>query len=134
MIKKDKQNNVCIDPQIQNGKPSLLLKRVVALKDNRRFLLPISSILYFYFSDDRVKIVTDKNLVYNVEHSLHFWEEKLLEKNFLRVHKGFVVNLEKVVEIVPYFNSTFMLKMSGTENTVPVGRKFLKVFKNAVGL
>lgn len=44
------------------------------------------------------------------------------------------MNLEKVVEIVPYFNSTFILKMGGTDNTVPVGRKFLKVFKDAVGL
>ncbi|OOM06417.1 transcriptional regulatory protein YpdB [Clostridium saccharobutylicum] len=56
-----------------------------------------------------------------------------MEENFIRCQKGYLVNIEKVVAIVPYFNSTLALKFKGHDKTVPVGRKFAKHFKDIIG-
>lgn len=42
---------------------------------------------------------------------------------FWRPHRSFLINLQHVKEVVPWFNSTFMLKMSDKKTTeVPVSR------------
>ncbi|WP_077867310.1 LytTR family transcriptional regulator DNA-binding domain-containing protein [Clostridium saccharobutylicum] len=111
----------------------LFSKKIVALNDNKRLLININSILYFYYEGTAINIITDNNSIYRVNHSLSFWEGRLLEENFIRCQKGYLVNIEKVVAIVPYFNSTLALKFKGHDKTVPVGRKFAKHFKDIIG-
>lgn len=42
---------------------------------------------------------------------------------FWRPHRSFIVNIQHIKEVVPWFNSTFILKMSDKKNTeVPVSR------------
>ncbi len=70
--------------------------------------------------------------MYTVPHSLQFWEKKLPYCNFFRCHKGYIVNLEKVLEIIPSYNYTFDLKLEKYTKTLPVGRKYIKDFKKIV--
>ncbi|MGX5536170.1 LytTR family DNA-binding domain-containing protein [Bacillus cereus] len=105
-----------------------LPSKVVASRGNKKYLLKLSSILYFVYCDEKVKVVVEDD----VKHSLHFWESKLLSLNFFRCHKGYIVNLEKVNEIVPSFNSTAFLVLEKHKDTVPVGRKYIKAFKEIV--
>ncbi|MEW4110262.1 MULTISPECIES: LytTR family DNA-binding domain-containing protein [Bacillus cereus group] len=109
-----------------------LPSKVVASRGNKKYLLKLSSILYFVYCDEKVKVVVEDDLEYDVKHSLHFWESKLLSLNFFRCHKGYIVNLEKVNEIVPSFNSTAFLVLEKHKDTVPVGRKYIKAFKEIV--
>lgn len=106
--------------------------KIVAERENRKFLLNTERILYFYSENDEVKIAVDDECTYYVGHTLQFWEKRLSEDNFFRCHKAYLVNLEKVIEIIPYFNSTLALKFIGHKNIIPVGRKFLKGFKIAI--
>ena len=62
-------------------------------------------------------------------------EEKLGNFGFIRTHKSFIVNVNMIREVVPYFNDTFLLIMKHYEKEeVPVSRHFMKSFKNAIGL
>lgn len=107
-------------------------QKIVASREGKRFLLNINCILYFYSEGNEVKMVADNNFAYYVGHTLQFWEEKLLAESFFRCHKGFLVNINNVIEIVPYFNSTLALKFKDNKNIIPVGRKYLKDFKEAI--
>lgn len=62
-------------------------------------------------------------------------EEFLGNSGFIRTHKSFIVNLNKIREVLPYFNDTYLLVMENFEKEeVPVSRHFMKAFKNAIGL
>ncbi|MCR3758642.1 LytTR family transcriptional regulator DNA-binding domain-containing protein [Clostridium felsineum] len=107
--------------------------KIVASNKNKKILINVKSILYFYSDNNIINIITDNDSIYSVNHSLSFWESKLSKVNFVRCQRGYLVNIEKVIEIVPYFNSTLALKISGHNNIVPIGRKFVKNFKRLVG-
>ena len=55
-------------------------------------------------------------------------EKKLQRTQFMRVHRSFIVNLDHIVEIHPWFNSTYNLVMKD-KSKVPVSRTYMKEFK-----
>lgn len=62
-------------------------------------------------------------------------EDMLSEPNFLRVHRQYIVNLNEISEIMPWFHGSFMLRMNDFQSQeVPVSRNKVKQLKQAVGL
>ena len=54
-------------------------------------------------------------------------EEALDSDSFWRSHRSFLVNIHYIREVVPWFNSTYMLKMNDKKHTeIPVGRSQVK--------
>jgi two-component system, LytTR family, response regulator LytT len=50
-------------------------------------------------------------------------EEALASDSFFRAHRSFLVNIHHIKEVVPWFKSTYMLKMNDKKHTeVPVSR------------
>ncbi len=68
----------------------------------------------------------------DVEGSLNYrtledLEEALNSDSFWRPHRSFLVNIHYIKEVVPWFNSTFMLKMNDKKHTeIPVSRSQIK--------
>jgi two-component system LytT family response regulator/two-component system response regulator LytT len=65
--------------------------------------------------------------------------EELLEgldsKTFWRAHRGFVVNINRIREVVPWFKSSFQLRMDDKKQTeVPVSRAQTKRLRELFGL
>mgnify|MGYP000657062531 CR=1 FL=1 len=57
-------------------------------------------------------------------------EEKLFNMGFCRTHKCFIVNLNMIEEIIPWFNETFLLILQNfNKEEVPVSRHYIKAFK-----
>lgn len=55
--------------------------------------------------------------------------------NFLRVHRQYIVNLNEIAEIMPWFHYSFLLRMNDFESReIPVSRNKIKQLKQAVGL
>lgn len=62
-------------------------------------------------------------------------ETILSDNNFLRVHRQYIVNLDQVLEIIPWFHGSYLLRMAGmNHDDVPVSRSKIKLFKNIMGL
>lgn len=100
---------------------------------DRIFCLNLNEIMYVEAAGRNayLKIPKDKIIVRN---SLSEIEMKLKDYNFLRVHKSFLVNLETIREIVPLFHS-YVLKINDDVKTeIPVGRTYIKNFKERMGL
>ncbi|WP_109298985.1 LytTR family DNA-binding domain-containing protein [Aquimarina sp. AU474] len=94
--------------------------------DKTIYKTTIEDILFLKAEIDYVKVVTvDKQIL--ILDSLQNWEEKLSEFNFIRTHRSYIVNLDKIEKVSG--NQVFI------ENTIiPIGKtykeKFIAVLKN----
>jgi len=61
-------------------------------------------------------------------------EKELIETNFFRTHRSYIVNLDKVKEIDFYFNNTYLLILENMEEKVPVSRSYIKEFREIMNL
>lgn len=62
-------------------------------------------------------------------------EAKLAPCGFLRTHKSYIVNMNKVREVIPWFNDTYILTLENCpEKEIPVSRHFIQSFKNFINL
>lgn len=120
-------------PKEANITANSFLQKIVALKENRKILLNVNCILYFFYEDSSVKIVTDDNSVYRVNHSLDYWQKRFFSNSFIRCQKGYLVNMNKVIEIIPYFKYTLGLKFKENNKIIPVGRKYMRELKYTIG-
>ncbi|MDF2714890.1 MAG: two-component system response regulator [Paenibacillus sp.] len=107
------------------------LERLPISVDDRIMLIPVDRILYVGFEEGKTVIATDDR-VYRVSDPLTVIERKLQHSTFLRVHRAYLVNLEGVVEIQPWFHSTCNLVMRGGAS-IPVSRTYLKELKQQLG-
>jgi len=84
-------------------------------------LLARSAILFLQAHGDYVRVVSDDGR-FLLRAALVDLEERWARHGFLRVHRSFVVNLRRAVEVRPRLNGTAVLVMAdGTE--VPIARR-----------
>jgi DNA-binding LytR/AlgR family response regulator len=94
---------------------------VDALRGGGTRLLGRSSILVLQAHGDYVRVTSDEGR-YLLRARLVDLEERWSRHGFLRVHRSFVVNLRRAVEVRPRLNGTAVLVMAdGTE--VPIARR-----------
>jgi two-component system response regulator LytT len=105
--------------------------KIAVLVDERIMLLTISDIVYLESSEGKCNIVTNDQM-YTVADALVVLEKKLPSPNFFRVHRSFIVNLDYIVEIEPWFNSTYNLHLKDGSK-VPVSRTYVKELKRLLG-
>lgn len=80
-------------------------------------------IVYINSDSDYTDIyMSDAN--YITSESLRFWQSNLEAEKFLRVHKSYIVNLEKVLKISG--NRIYLLG----DNVVPIGRTYKSLIKD----
>lgn len=62
--------------------------------------------------------------------SLGEYEKQLTGMRFFRIHKSYLVNLDKIREVFPWGYNSFSLKMCGYEkNILPISREKMKVLR-----
>jgi DNA-binding LytR/AlgR family response regulator len=84
-------------------------------------LLPRTSILFLQAHGDYVRVASDEGR-FLLRARLGELEQRWAAHGFLRVHRGFVVNLRRAVEVRPRLNGTAVLVMAdGAE--VPIARR-----------
>ncbi|WP_057913759.1 LytR/AlgR family response regulator transcription factor [Peribacillus muralis] len=99
--------------------------------DDRIVLIDRNSILFIGLIEGKTIIKTEES-EYKIGEPLIVFERKLDHRSFLRVHRGFIVNMIHISEIQPWFNSTYNLIMSDGSN-IPVSRTYVKELKQLIG-
>jgi two-component system response regulator LytT len=60
---------------------------------------------------------------------------RLEPSGFLRVHRAYLVNPERVIEVEPFFGGSYLLRVDDKgRSEVPVSRNFLPAVRKALGL
>lgn len=110
-----------------------LLDKIAVWNENAIVLLEPSAILYFTMFKKKA-IIHTKDHVYESSSSLEDIERRLYTKGFFRSHKSYIVNMDYVEKIVPWFNSTYMMHLKATSVQIPVSRSYIKKLRDMLDI
>ncbi len=97
--------------------------KVLVKSGNRNFIVDAQDIIYATIDDGLITVVTS-----NFEGESNYRTIEELQSNldpevFWRVHRSFLVNINRIKEVIPWFKSSFQLRMDDKKHTeVPVSR------------
>ena len=110
------------------------VERIPVEKAGRKILVNVEDIYYVMAKDDYSYLYTDTER-YLSTISLSQLESRLERSGFFRVHRRYLVNLDRVKEVVPMYGGTLLLTLRDTAATqVPVSRRRVPALKRALGL
>ncbi len=112
---------------------NISLNKLPVLKDDKLLLIDVEDILLIYTEDRNIFIKTNKE-TFSSSSSLQELEEKLSEKGFFRTHRSYLVNLNKIREISPWFNGSYVAIVEGVNDEIPISRNQVKLFKQILGI
>ncbi|CAG7644311.1 Sensory transduction protein LytR [Paenibacillus solanacearum] len=128
---QQRHDGAAASPAVQkSGLPEKTDKLAVLVED-RILLVNISRIVYISAAEGKTVIVTEDQR-YTVNEPLVHYEQKLQHTPIVRVHRAYLVNLDGIVEIQPWFHSTYNLVMKDG-SSVPVSRTYMKELKQLIG-
>ncbi|MEA9389086.1 LytTR family DNA-binding domain-containing protein [Acerihabitans sp. TG2] len=103
------------------------------MKDERIIVTDINNI-YYAAAQEKVTIVYTRREEFIMPMAISEFCVRLPEDNFFHCHRSYVVNLGKIREIVPWFNNTYLLRLSDLDFEVPVSRSKVKAFRQLMRL
>ncbi|API93350.1 MULTISPECIES: LytR/AlgR family response regulator transcription factor [Virgibacillus] len=92
-----------------------------------------TEILYVQSVEKQVKIVTKSNTFYTKK-TLKDLEKRLNAFHFFRIHKSYLVNLNYVSQLTPWFNGAYNLRIAGRDEPLPVSRNYVKELREQLEL
>lgn len=104
-------------------------KRLPLWKDDRIYLISPQDLVYLECKEGETSIYTMKG-TFRTSECLNHYEEILSHYGFFRCHRSFIIRLDAITEIIPWFNHTYQVKVHGfSEAEIPVSRRNAKEFK-----
>lgn len=132
------------DEQIPSGEtPSLYTgaqeqtqpHRVVGMRGNRMVLLRPAEVTLAETEGNDVWLTTDQGRMAAASPSLDKFDQELAQTGFLRVHRRYVVNLNRIREVERRDKGELFLVMDDPQNTmVPVSRRNARAVRHALGI
>lgn len=98
------------------------------MKDERIIVTDINDI-YYAAAQEKVTLVYTRREEFIMPMNITEFCSRLPEEYFFRCHRSYCVNLAKIREIVPWFNNTYILRLSDLDFEVPVSRSKIKEFR-----
>lgn len=107
-------------------------KKIYAKKRGEYYFVSSSDAMYFESVDNRTFIYTE-NDVMEIKYRLYELEEILSNKDFIRISKSQIVNINKISSLAPQVNRTLIAKMCNGE-ILCISRRFIKPIKNLLSI
>lgn len=97
-------------------------------------ILHQDEIIFVYTDKDKVFIKTPQNS-YLTRFTLRELESRLSPDLFFRSHRCYLVNIQRMREIIPYFNGTFTIVVDDNQRSqIPVSRTKSRILKEMLRL
>lgn len=110
-------------PDLQPAKPSLQRSKLLVKSNHRNFIVDAQDVVYATIDDGLITVVAA-----NLEGQSNYRTIEELQSNldpdmFWRVHRSYLVNIHRIKEVIPWFKSSFQLRMDDKKQTeIPVSR------------
>ncbi|HEX5432422.1 MAG TPA: LytTR family DNA-binding domain-containing protein, partial [Bryobacteraceae bacterium] len=104
-------------------KPSLQRMKLLVKSNHRNFIVDAQDVVYATIEDGLITVVAT-----NLEGQSNYRTIEELQSNldpdmFWRVHRSYLVNIHRIREVIPWFKSSFQLRMDDKKQTeIPVSR------------
>lgn len=106
--------------------------KIVAFKCREVFILSFDEIIRIYAQDKNVYIKT-KDSTYTTRLTIYEFESRTDRRNFIRISRSEIVNLDYVKRLDLSFTGTIAVELANGDVSY-VSRRKLKEFKKALGL
>lgn len=123
-VNNDKENTV----------PKSSLSNKINLWKNEKIIVVSMNDIYYCAAEERITHVFTKNDEYSVNLGIAEFYETLPKDTFFKCHRSYIVNVNKIREIIPWFNNTYNLKLQDMDFQIPVSRSNIKEFKQLMNI
>lgn len=103
------------------------------VKDERIIVTSIHDI-YYAEAHEKMTFVYTKRESFVMPMNITEFCSKLPAAHFFRCHRSYCVNLDKIREIEPWFNNTYIVRLRDLDFQVPVSRSKVKEFRQLMHL
>lgn len=93
----------------------------------------INEIKLVYIEERTLVIETTKGKFY-LNISMSDFKKKINYKNFFQGHRSYIFNIKYIEKIIPWFNSTYKVKLKGVDIEVPISRNKTSDFKERMSI
>lgn len=109
--------------------------KLIVQAQSRLLLVDQADICYAAIDDGIIRVVTQNFDGHSKCRTLEELLEQLDQTVFWRAHRGFVVNINHIREVVPWFKSSYQLRMDDKKQTeIPVSRSQTKRLRELFNL
>ena len=104
------------------------INKITVFSGEKMVVISLDEIYYIEVLDKDTKVYTKED-AYLSKLKISRWEEILPKHKFYRTHRSYIINLDKIREVEPWFNGTYILKVKDLSFKVPVSRNNIREFK-----
>jgi two-component system, LytTR family, response regulator LytT len=106
-----------------NVKAAIQRTKLLVRNNNRNLIVDAQDLIYATIDDGMITVVTSQFEGQSNYRTIEELQSNLDPNLFWRVHRSFLVNINKIREVIPWFKSSFQLKMDDKKQTeIPVSR------------
>lgn len=104
-------------------KSSIQRTKLLVKTNNRNLIVDAQDMIYATIDDGLITVVTAQFEGQSNYRTIEELQSNLDPDLFWRVHRSFLVNINKIREVIPWFKSSFQLRMDDKKQTeIPVSR------------
>ena len=107
-------------------------KKLQAKKDNELHFINSFDVLYFESVDNRTFLYTEDDVL-EIKQRLYELEVILSDKDFIRISKSQIVNINKIKSLKPELNRTILATMCNGEQLY-ISRKYVQALRNMLSI
>jgi two-component system LytT family response regulator/two-component system response regulator LytT len=110
------------EPVLQS-KSSLQRSKILVKNAGRSFIVDAQDIVYATIDDGLITIVTNTMEGESNYRTIEELQSNLDSDTFWRVHRSYLVNIHRIREVIPWFKSSYQIRMDDKKQTeIPVSR------------
>jgi len=104
-------------------KPSLQRTKLLVKNNQRNFIVDAQDVVYATIEDGLITVVASALEGQSNYRTIEELQSNLDPDMFWRVHRSYLVNIHRIKEVIPWFKSSFQLRMDDKKQTeIPVSR------------
>jgi two-component system, LytTR family, response regulator LytT len=104
-------------------KPSLQRTKLLVKSNQRNFIVDAQDVVYATIEDGLITVVASALEGQSNYRTIEELQSNLDPDMFWRVHRSYLVNIHRIKEVIPWFKSSFQLRMDDKKQTeIPVSR------------
>jgi two-component system, LytTR family, response regulator len=118
-----------------DAKPALQRTKVLVRSSNHNYIVDAQDIVYATIDDGLITIVTTQFEGISNYRTIEELQSNLDPEVFWRVHRSYLVNINRIKEVIPWFKSSFQLRMDDKKGAeIPVSRVQTKRLRSLLKL
>ena len=119
----EERQNPAENPAEPPARPAVQRTKLLVKTNNRNLIIDAQDMIYATINDGLITVMTPHFEGQSNYRTIEELQSNLDPDLFWRVHRSFLVNINRIREVIPWFKSSFQLRMDDKKQTeIPVSR------------